>query len=119
VSVAASAVEASSVSKVALSQSLSVPENVTEATRPVTCSPVVVTVTACAAGYAVDRYRTRYRSGSSVIGNSPVPESSSNYLDLGIRAVIPRGVAPEFWLCPTFAIIRVSSPTTPSLLPAS
>jgi hypothetical protein len=43
--------------------------------------------------YAVDRYRTKYRSGSSVIGTEPVAESSGNYLDAGIRSVIALGEA--------------------------
>ena len=52
--------------------------------------------------YAVDRYRTRYRSGSSVTGNSSVPESSGNYLDLGIRAVIPSGPRAGILVVPNF-----------------
>jgi len=43
--------------------------------------------------YAVDRYRTSYRVGSSVTGDDQVPESSGNYLDAGIRSVISAGAA--------------------------
>lgn len=43
--------------------------------------------------YAVDRYRTKYSTGSSVIGNEPVAESSGNYLDAGIRSIIGMGQA--------------------------
>lgn len=42
--------------------------------------------------YAVERYRTEYRSGTSQ-GDGPVPESSGNYLDLGARGIIPAGRA--------------------------
>jgi hypothetical protein len=43
--------------------------------------------------YAVDRYRTKYRTGSSAVPDSPVEESSGNYLDAGIRSVISAGTA--------------------------
>jgi hypothetical protein len=52
--------------------------------------------------YAVDRYRTRYKIGSSAIGNSPVPESSGNYLDLGVRALIPAGRRSGILVVPNF-----------------
>lgn len=43
--------------------------------------------------YAVDRYRTKYRTGSSVIGDATVDQSSGNYLDAGVRSVISAGAA--------------------------
>lgn len=43
--------------------------------------------------YAVDRYRTKYRTGTSDIGDEPVNESSGNYLDAGIRSIISAGAA--------------------------
>jgi hypothetical protein len=43
--------------------------------------------------YAVDRYRTKYSTGTEVIAAEPVPESSGNYLDAGIRSVISAGSA--------------------------
>jgi hypothetical protein len=52
--------------------------------------------------YALDRYRTSYRIGSSDLGSSTVPQSHGNYLDLGVRAVVsvnPRAgilVSPNF-----------------------
>lgn len=41
--------------------------------------------------YAVDRYRTKYRTGSSVTGSEPVAQSSGNYLDTGIRSLLGAG----------------------------
>ena len=41
--------------------------------------------------YAVDRYRTRYRSGIASSGSVPVGQSSGNYLDLGARGTIAAG----------------------------
>lgn len=52
--------------------------------------------------YAVDRYRTRYQTGSTVTGNSPVPESSGNYLDLGVRAIVPAGRRAGILVVPNF-----------------
>ena len=52
--------------------------------------------------YAVDRYRTSYQAGSTVTGNSAVPESSGNYLDLGVRAVIPSGPRAGILIVPNF-----------------
>ena len=43
--------------------------------------------------YAVDRYRTKYRTGSSDVGDQPVEQSSGNYLDAGIRSVIAAGAS--------------------------
>ena len=43
--------------------------------------------------YAVDRYRTKYRTGTSDIPDEPVEQSSGNYLDAGIRSVIAAGAA--------------------------
>jgi hypothetical protein len=42
--------------------------------------------------YAVDRYRTNYRIGSSVTGDESVDQSSGNYLDAGVRSIISAGV---------------------------
>lgn len=52
--------------------------------------------------YAVDRFRTSYSAGSSVTGNAEVPESSGNYLDAGIRAVIPAGRRAGILVVPNF-----------------
>ena len=41
--------------------------------------------------YAVDRYRTNYRVGSSVTGDEAVDQSSGNYLDAGVRSIIAAG----------------------------
>jgi hypothetical protein len=43
--------------------------------------------------YAVDRYRTNYRAGTTVSPDVTVAESSGNYLDAGIRSVIAAGAA--------------------------
>jgi hypothetical protein len=43
--------------------------------------------------YAVDRYRTKYRTGSSELPDAPEPQSSGNYLDAGIRSIIDAGAA--------------------------
>jgi hypothetical protein len=38
--------------------------------------------------YAIDRYRTKYGSGSSSKGTVAVSNSSGNYLDIGIRSIL-------------------------------
>lgn len=43
--------------------------------------------------YAVDRYRTKYGTGTSGGPTVAVSESSGNYFDAGIRGVIPSGPA--------------------------
>lgn len=43
--------------------------------------------------YAVDRYRTNYRIGTSDLQDEPVDQSSGNYLDAGVRSVIAAGVS--------------------------
>ena len=43
--------------------------------------------------YAVDRYRTKYSTGSSDLPDETVEESSGNYLDVGIRSVVSAGAA--------------------------
>jgi hypothetical protein len=41
--------------------------------------------------YAIDRYRTKYGSGSSSTGTVAVSNSSGNYLDVGVRSILATG----------------------------
>jgi len=52
--------------------------------------------------YAADRYRTSFSAGRLATGNRTVPESSGNYLDLGIRAVIAAGRGTGILVVPNF-----------------